>query len=777
MRSLSTAIAPCIEFLDPWLFFLITSVVALSLPPDVHAQPSGNRPAPHLAFTYPAGGQQGTTVKVSVGGQHLNATAAAHFSGRGLTAKVFGYERPLTQKEINDLREEQQALQDKRVATRTDPTKPPFTAEDEKRVTDLRVLLASRGNRQISPVLAETVTLEITVTPDAPLGERELRLRTPSGLSNPLVFSVGQLPEISEPVRIATAIPNSAKPNREIDPRTHRPKTEIAITLPTVVNGQILPGEVDRFPFSATKGQRLVMVASARSLLPYLADAVPGWFQATLGLLDVHGRELAFADDYRFNPDPVLCYDIPADGTYVVEIKDAIFRGREDFVYRITLGELPFVTGIFPLGATCGDRVSFDLTGWNLPADKLVLDTKDKPPGTFLVSVRRHEQVSNSVRLTLDHQRAASEAEPNDRAVAPQLISLPLTINGRIGQRSDQDVFRFAGKAGDEIVAEVFARRLGSPLDSVLKLTDEAGQQLAFNDDHEDKAAALLTHHADSRLTCKLPADGAYYLTIADTQHQGGADYGYRLCVGPPRPDFALRIAPSSINVRAGASTAVTVFALRDAGFNGEIQLQLREAPWGFGLSGGRIPAGQDKVQVTVTAPFNANDEVFTISMVGLATINGQLVGHPAVPAEDMMQAFAYKHLVASKELMVNVAGRGAPFRVITKAPLRLTPGGTARVQIAAPAARSAGKVQFELIDPPEGISVEGPLVRTGDTITVVVTCDLAKAKPGMQGNLLLTGFGERPNPTTKAKGVQRVPLGAVPAIAFEVVAPLGPST
>ena len=37
-----------------------------------------------------------------------------------------------------------------------------------------------------------------------------------------------------------------------------------------------------------------------------------------------------------------------------MEIKDALYRGREDFVYRITIGELPFVTGIFPLGGRAG---------------------------------------------------------------------------------------------------------------------------------------------------------------------------------------------------------------------------------------------------------------------------------------------------------------------------------------------------------------------------------------------------------------------------------------
>ena len=92
----------------------------------------------------------------------------------------------------------------------------------------------------------------------------------------------------------------------------------------------------------------------ARDLIPYLPDAVPGWFQAALALYDAKGRELEHADHYLFHPDPVLHYEIPKDGEYVVEIRDSIYRGREDFVYRITLGELPYVTSIFPLGGPAG---------------------------------------------------------------------------------------------------------------------------------------------------------------------------------------------------------------------------------------------------------------------------------------------------------------------------------------------------------------------------------------------------------------------------------------
>ncbi len=70
-----------------------------------------------------------------------------------------------------------------------------------------------------------------------------------------------------------------------------------------------------------------------------------------LTLYDAKGREVGYADDYTFHPDPVLSCRIPEDGEYTLEIRDAIYRGRADFVYRIAVGELPYVTGIFPLGA------------------------------------------------------------------------------------------------------------------------------------------------------------------------------------------------------------------------------------------------------------------------------------------------------------------------------------------------------------------------------------------------------------------------------------------
>jgi hypothetical protein len=741
------------------LILRILSLLVIALGVAARAQTPAVRPAPHIGYLYPAGGQQGTTVTVAVGGQLLTGATQIYFSGRGLQARVLEYDRPLTNKELMDLREKATALQEKRAAARNDPKKPGLTPAEEKTLTDIRAKMANRNPRPTNPALAETVTLAITIAPDCPTGERELRLKTSNGLSNPFTFCVGSLVESVEPV--VTATTGAAKKQAS--------RGETRVALPAVINGQILPGEVDRYRFTARKGQRLTIAAAARSLNPYLADAVPGWFQATLALFDDQGHEVAYNDDFRFQPDPVLLCEVPRDGDYVVEIKDAIFRGREDFVYRIGLGELPFVTGIFPLGGQAGGQVKFEAMGWNLPLKELTVDALDKPRGTYELTLRNASGTSNKVPFAVDDQATTLEAEPNDRPASAQAFAVPAVLEGRIGVAGDQDVYVFEGVAGTSLVAEVLARRLGSPLDSILEVTDATGRRVAMNDDFDDRGAGLLTHQSDSRVEFTVPFGGKYYVRVADTERRGGTDFTYRLRVGPPRPDFALRITPSSINVRGGTSVPVTVYALRRDGYAGEITLALRDAPPGCVLSGARIPANEDRVQLTLTALTAPRDDPYELRILGVADIGGKRVAHMAVPADDLMQAFAYHHLVVAQDGKLQVAGKGALLRPLTRGPVRIPLGGTARVRIAAPGARLTD-LKFEFADPVEGLSVK-ECVAGRDFVEVVIACDAAKIKQRREGNLVLHTIAER---TIKGKAaanrVQRNAVGVVPAIPFEVI-------
>jgi hypothetical protein len=758
---------------------LLTLAAFLALAPSALAQPF----PPHVGYVYPAGGRQGSTFQIALGGQYLDGVTNVYISGAGALAGVVDFYKPMPQGQFNLLRDQLRELQEKKqAALKERQTRAPeastntWTAADDKKMAEIREkILKHPPNRNATPAIAEVATIKVVLATNTEPGEREIRLGTPNGLSNPLVFHVGQLPEFSKPP--------AKVPNPDVDRLRERfgrplqnasPKSETRITLPAVVNGQIMPGAVDRFRFTARQGQRLVVAASARALIPYLPDAVPGWFQATLALYDAKGKELAYDDDYRFHPDPVLSYPIPKDGDYVIEIKDSIYRGREDFVYRIAVGELPFVTSLFPLGGQVGADTPVELKGWNLPVTTLTPDAT--VPGTRRLTVRAGDRVSNPMPFAVDTLPECRELEANNLAASAQSIVLPVIVNGRIDEPGDLDVFRFKGRAGDQIVAEVSARRLNSPLDSVLKLTDATGRQLAFNDDCEDKGAGLTTHHADSRLNVTLPANGTYYVHLGDAQHKGGPEYGYRLRLSPPQPDFELRVVPSSITVRGGSSIPLTVYALRKDGFSNEIALALQDAPRGFTLSGARVPAGQDQIRITLAAPSTPQTEPVNLSLEGRATIQGREVVHPAVPAEDMMQAFAYRHLVPAKELKVAVAGRWMPraaVRILGDAPVKIPAGGTARVRLDAPARGFADRIHLELSEPPEGITLK-TVSPSGDGTEIVLQSDAAKVKPGLKGNLIVNAFADRPGVPGKGKAPgnpRRAPLGTLPAIPFEVVA------
>jgi hypothetical protein len=727
--------------------WLLSTAALLVVVPPLRSQVS----SPHIGFVYPAGGRQGTTFEVKLGGEYLDGATSLRISGEGVEAKILGQTRPLTQKEINALRKTLQDLEKKKDKT----------ADDKKQIEEIRKKIAPPAVRP-TPALAEIVTLDVTIDAKAVPGPRQLRLLANTGMSNPIAFVVGQLPEVTQKKEL-------------VDPEASRPKApDVNVTLPVVLNSQLMPGAVDRYRFPARKGQQLVFVAHARALIPYLADAVPGWFQAALTLYDRDGKEVAYSDHFQYHPDPVLAYKVPKDGEYVLEIKDALYRGREDFVYRIEAGELPFVTSVFPLGGPAKARTTVALEGWNLSTSTLTLEPAAMKPGILSLSVRNGDHVSNNVPFAVDTlpeclaSGEASTPQANHTPETAQPITIPTIVNGRVTKPGSWDVFRFEGSQGQAIVAEVRARRLDSPLDSVLKLTDAAGKVLAYNDDWEDKGQGLHTHYADSFIRATLPAKGTYYLHLGDAQGQGSSAHAYRLRVSAPHPDFELRVTPCSISARPGSTVSMTVYALRKDGFAGEINLALTYSPVDFVLEGAKVPANQDVVRVTLQVPTTARPKPVNLVVEGRAVIDGHKVVHIATPAEEMMQAFIYHHLVPAKDLMVTVSGQARarfPAHLLNNGPIKIRAGGTAQIAIAIPRAASDKKIELVLNEPPEGITLK-KVVMNADGAILVIHADGEKVMPGLRANLIVEAY---PEASGKGAGA-RTPLGTLPAIPFEVL-------
>lgn len=642
-------------------FFTLLALAGLAiLAPIAQAQVR-----PYVGYVYPAGGQQGATFNIRLGGQGLDGVHQALVTGPGVSARVVEYHRRLNNQELQLLREQVRILSqsNKVAADQTAPqmmpdlmddTAPAKTTDKDALIDRIKERIDEFVQRPASASMSSLVFVEIKISPDAPPGEREIRLVTYRGVSNPLMFHVGQVPEFT---RKPLPISPLQILGKEAQALRHRPADEVQdrIVLPCTVNGQIASGEENRYRFAARKGQRLVLVTLGRQLIPFIADAVPGWFQPVLTLYDADGKEVAYDDDYRFMPDPVIFYTVPQDGEYGFAIHDSIYRGRNDFVYRVTLGELPFVTSIFPLGAPAGAPVAIQAKGWNLENSVMTPPSADAAPGIHLLTANTKGFVSNPVPFALDTLPEALEQEPNNDPAHAQPVTLPVIINGRVDRVDDWDVFQFTGRANDIIVAEVDARRLGSPLDSVLKLTDAKGALLAFNDDHLDPASGLNTHDADSCIMARLPNDGTYCIHLGDTARNGGEAYAYRLRISAPQPDFALRIVPSAISLRKKSSGPVTVHVLRKDGFTGPIKLFLNDPPEGFSSSPLTLSGTQTVARLAIKSTRVETPESVSLQVMGSAKINGNMVLHQAVPAEDRMQAFLWRHLVPARDFRVLV--------------------------------------------------------------------------------------------------------------------------
>ena len=214
---------------------------------------------------------------------------------------------------------------------------------------------------------------------------------------------------------------------------------------------------------------------------------------------------------------------------------------------------------------------------------------------------------------------------------------------------------------------------------------------------------------------------------------------------------------------------------MRRDGFDGPIDLALRDMPPGFTLSGGQIPAGCESMRLTLRAPKKGPVLPIQLHLEGAAEIGGKTVCREAAPAEDMMQAFLYRHLVPVQEMLVKVTNPKQPAPPLGLQPegtVRIPLGGTAQVQVNTPPRPILQNVRLVLSDPPKGISLQD-LAVVPDGLQFALKAEAGEV--GHRDNLIVQAFLEvegKQQGGKPAKQKQRNELGPLPAIPIEIVQP-----
>jgi len=351
----------------------------------------------------------------------------------------------------------------------------------------------------------------------------------------------------SEP-RFVLLTPEADLP--EVEPNDWFSKPQVVTHLPAILSGRLgKSGDVDSFLVDLIQGQTLTAAVEAYTLGATL--------DALLHLVTAdEGRELCWNHD-AITLDPRLEWRATSNGPVVVQVMG------------------------FPYPATA----SVQLAGGDGCIYRLHLTTHQEEDGGGLRS-----SVPGGGQSSADRETSRTA-----KAIELQLWE---EGSGCIRGPGETGRYRFHGEAGVPLAMEVWAARLGSPLDAWLAVEDAHGKELARNDD------AGLTR--DPLLLWTPPASGEYQMVIGNTLHRGGEDYAYRVTVRAVLPGFEAELTTSALLLAAGATNSLKVNVKRVGGLEHRLMARLVGAPEQVRCEPVEVPAKAGELAIELSAPPNA---------------------------------------------------------------------------------------------------------------------------------------------------------------------------
>jgi hypothetical protein len=533
-----------------------------------------------------------------------------------------------------------------------------------------------------------TLTSESSAHP----GAYPFRVRTPGGLSELKVVHLVSLPVVTES-----------------EPNDDRKRPQV-VALNSSVAGVVESGDVDCFGVAMRKGQRLSAEVQAVRLGGELTDSV-------LAVYAPDGRRLTEVDDTSMtHQDPFASLVAPIAGVYTIAVRDTAYGGGPSNTYALHLGEFPRPQGVFPPGGQAGQPMSVQLLGsGGAAATQTLTPPADAGPWWNAFASLGGWTAPTAIPLRIRSYSSVEEADPSE--VSPPADHLkahewPVAFHGVIGGRGDVDAFAISARAGQTIQVEVFATRLGSPLDPILEVYNPDGDLVGWNDDDA-------TH--DSRLAFQARADGPHRLVIRDKRLEGGAHYLYRIEVEEPRPSLTLFLAGPARKSQARQAIAVprgnrvlAHLGVRRDGFRGPVRIEAGTLPTGVSIDVGEIPEDTYLTPVVIQAAADAPLAARLVELKGVASPPSGTVTGGFSQVVDLLPAAGDSSFesISVDRLAVAVVEE-APYRVSLAPPAGpLVRDGA--IEILATAERAQGfdaPIEVSLPYLPPGVEMDGPVI------------------------------------------------------------------
>lgn len=439
----------------------------------------------------------------------------------------------------------------------------------------------------------------LRVAPDCPVGSHGIRVRTKTGVSILKVISVGALAEIQE-----------TEPN-------NKPEESADVAMGTTINGVVTSEDVDYFAVTLNPGDRIAVEVEALRL----GDTL---FDPKLRLFGPEGHERVSADDTQlFKQDAGFIYTSTETGKHQIVVSEAAYGGGGNFYYRLHIGQFPRPLAVSPLGGAPGSEVQLHWLGDSGTAAQTVKVPENTRGVIQLAAMTESGIAPTSLPFRASSLPGVLEVEPNNAVAEATPGAAAGAFDGVIGAEGDVDFFKFDGKAGQVLDVRIWARALGSPLDSVLVVHNPDGGTLAADDD----AAAV-----DSKVRVTLPADGAYLVSVRDHLSRGGDTFSYRIEATAVEPLLSMSLLEnrpvSSVIPKNNYAYLLANVARQD--FDGPIKVELVGLPEGVTASSPVIPAGQSLLPIILHATPEAATAGALVDVRGTlqqegSTLNGGL--------------------------------------------------------------------------------------------------------------------------------------------------------
>lgn len=564
---------------------------------------------------------------------------------------------------------------------------------------------------RLEPKSDNELVLHLKAAADCSPGMHALRIRSPEGISELHVLGISKLPVINE-----------TESNDGVEDAQPVP-------LNTTVVGTIEAADIDSFRVTLRKGERLSVEAEAMRSGGALLDAV-------LNIMSPSGEWLAAVDDTPLRrQDPVASITAPVDGEYIVQLHESSFEGDESSRYSLHIGTFPSPMFVYPAGGQSGQTVSVTFGGDARGLIRSDLMPDQKSPGTTAVFCEDNGQSSaTGLPFRISPFGNVLEQEPNNEKaeVVSAPSALPIALNGVLQEPGDIDCFRIRAEAGQQFNVEVFAGRLGSPVDTLLEIQQLDGTVIAVSDDG-------ISH--DSQTTVTFPESAEYVVQVTDKRGNGGDGSFYRVEISPFSPALTTFLSRpnrlsqerQSISVPRG-NRVVTFLAVQRSGFSGDVHLVASGLPAGVELPGALIPTDRFWVPMVMAASADAPLSGALIDIEASGNNGQQSVTGHVRQIVDLVGASADQLFLAAEVDRLAVAVvEEVPYSITLASPATsLAPDGTLDLQVVASRTEEfsgALEVSFPFLPP----WVDGPdkiIIPAGQTTAVYTLHAWPKAVP-----------------------------------------------